>query len=86
MEYERILQTCKQQQPKAGDRITLRFKNGREPIEGVLEQTTTEGVKIKVPAGVIEYPFRLISDESRLTYFPEERARRLQSQKVEKSE
>lgn len=81
VEYERILQTCKQQQPKAGDRITLRFKNGREPVEGVLEQRTAEGVKVKVPAGVIEYPFRLVAEESRLMYFPEERARRLQRPK-----
>lgn len=85
-EYERILQTCKQQQPKAGDRITLRFKNGREPIKGVLEQTTAAGVKIKVSAGVIEYPFRLVAEESRLMYFPEERARRLQRQQIKKSE
>jgi len=75
------LQTCKQQQPKAGDRITLRFKNDRRPVEGVLEQTTVEGVRIKVPAGVIEYPFRLVSEESRLMYFPEEHARRLRRQK-----
>ena len=80
VEYERILQTCKQQQPKAGDRITLRFKNGRESVEGVLEQTTAEGVKIKVPAGVIEYPFRLVAEENRLMFFPAERAHRLQRQ------
>ena len=86
VEYERILQTCKQQQPKAGDRITLRFKNGRQPVEGVLEQTTAEGVKVKVPAGVIEYPFRLVAEESRLIFFPEEHARRLQRQQVKKSE
>ncbi|MFH1969289.1 MAG: protein kinase [Verrucomicrobiota bacterium] len=86
VEYERILQTCKQQQPKAGDRITLRFKNDRQPVEGVFEQTTAEGVKVKVPAGVIEYPFRLMSAESRLMYFPEEHARRLQRQKIEQSE
>jgi hypothetical protein len=86
VEYERILQTCKQQQPKAGDRITLRFKNGRESVEGVFEQTTAEGVKIKVPAGVIEYPFRLVTEESRLIYFPEERARRIQRQQIKKSE
>lgn len=86
VEYERILQTCKQQQPKAGDRITLRFKNGREPVEGVLERTTAEGVRVKVSAGVIEYPFSLLSEESRLMYFPEEHARRLQRQKIEKNE
>ena len=81
VEYERLLQICKQQQPKAGDRITLRFKNNRQPVEGVLEQTTAEGVKIKVPAGIIEYPFRLVLEESRLMYFPEEHARQLQQKK-----
>jgi DNA polymerase-3 subunit gamma/tau len=86
VEYERTLQTCKQQQPKSGDQITLRFKNSREPVEGVLEQTTAGGVRVKVPAGVIEYPFRLLADEDRLIFFPEERARRLQHQKVEKGE
>ena len=86
VEYERILQTCKQQQPKAGDRITLRFKNDRQPVEGVLEQTTAEGVKVKVSAGVIEYPLRLVAEENRLMLFPEERARRIQSQQVKKSE
>ncbi|MBU4212867.1 MAG: hypothetical protein KKD33_09820, partial [Verrucomicrobia bacterium] len=86
VEYERILQTCKQQQPKAGDRITIRFLKDRQPVEGVLEQTTAEGVKVKVPAGVIEYPFRLMSAESRLMYFPEERARRLQDQQIKKNE
>ncbi|MFA5043297.1 MAG: protein kinase [Kiritimatiellia bacterium] len=80
VEYERILQTCKQQQPKAGDRITLHFKNGHAPVEGVLEQTTAEGIRVKVSAGVIEYPFRLVTEETRSLYFPEERARRLQSQ------
>ena len=81
VEYERILQTCKQQQPKVGNRIVLRFKNDRPPVEGVLEQTTAEGVKVKVPAGVVEYPFRLVAQESRLMFFPEERARFIQRQK-----
>ena len=81
MEYERILQTCKQQQPKVGNRIVLRFKNDRPPVEGIFEQTTAEGVKVKVPAGVVEYPFRLVAQESRLMFFPEERARYIQRQK-----
>ncbi|MDD5676682.1 MAG: protein kinase [Kiritimatiellae bacterium] len=86
VEYERILQTCKQQQPKAGDQIVLRFTNGREPVTGAFEQATADGVRIKVPAGVIEYPFRLMSEESRLMHFPEERARRLQRQKTGQAE
>ncbi len=86
VEYENILQKCKQQKPKAGDQITLRFKIGRPPLKGVVEQITAEGVKIKIPSGSIEYPFRLLAEENRLMFFPEERARRLQRQKIGKGE
>ncbi len=85
-EYERILQTCIQQKPKVGDPITLQFKNERKAVEGVLEEVTADGVRVKVPAGVIEYPFLLIKEDSRLMYFPEERARRLQRQKSGRTE
>ncbi|MBI2439865.1 MAG: protein kinase [Lentisphaerae bacterium] len=85
MDYERILAKCKRQQPKAGERIALRFKDGRTPVEGLLEQQTAGGVVIKVAAGVIEYPFRLMTEETRLLYFPEERAHRFQQQQLEKS-
>ncbi|MBI2438086.1 MAG: protein kinase [Lentisphaerae bacterium] len=85
--YERILEKCKRQQPQAGNSIAIRFKDGRAPVEGVLQEKTSGGVMIKVSAGVIEYPFHLMAEETRLLYFPEERARRLQrQQQMQKSE
>lgn len=84
VEYENILQKCKQQKPRVGDRITLRFKSGRPPLEGVVVQITAESVKIKIPSGEIAYPFRLLTEEIRLMFFPEERARLLQRQKIKK--
>lgn len=81
-EYERILKKCVQQQPKVGNPITIRFKNNNKPVEGVLEKVTEGGVMVKIPAGVIEYPFRIMTEESRLPYFPVERARRIQQEKI----
>ncbi len=78
--YERLLAQCRQEQPKVGDTVTIEFKTAREPVNGVLEGVTAEGLQIKVPAGVIAYPFRLMSEKTRLLFFPEERARTLERQ------
>lgn len=84
--YERLLEKCKKQEPQVGNRIIIRFKDGRVPVEGVFEEKTAAGIMVKVAAGVIEYPFRLMTEESRLLYFPEERAQRLQQLQLKKSE
>ncbi|MFH1476041.1 MAG: hypothetical protein ABIH24_00910, partial [Verrucomicrobiota bacterium] len=80
IELERLLAQCKQQQPKAGERVTITLNDQQKKIEVVLDHVTDEGVMAKVPPGLVEYPFRLMSAESRLMFFPEERARRLQRQ------
>ncbi|MCX6994175.1 MAG: serine/threonine-protein kinase [Kiritimatiellaeota bacterium] len=86
MEWERLLAQCKQQQPKAGERVTITFNNQQKKVEIILDHVAADGVMAKVPPGLVEYPFRLMSEESRLMFFPEERARQLQRQQAKKSE
>ncbi|MBU1856184.1 MAG: protein kinase, partial [Verrucomicrobia bacterium] len=86
IEWERLLAQCKQQQPKVGERVTITFNNQQKKIEAILDRVTADGIMVNVPPGFVEYPFRLMSAESRLMFFPEERARHIQSQQVKKSE
>lgn len=85
-ELDRLLAQCKQQVPKTGELVKLTFNNHQQKVEVILDHVTAEGAVVKVPSGFVTYPFRIMSEESRLMFFPEERARHIQGQQVKKSE
>jgi serine/threonine-protein kinase len=74
-EYQRQLESFKQQVPRPGERISITLKNNPQPLRGVLKEIKADGVMIQNDKVMAFYKFNLMTDESRLPFFPAERAK-----------
>ena len=76
-EFQRILRLCEQSRPVIGDEIRVKLLDKEETIGGVIDELKSDGIVLKVEEGRVECPFAVMSDKTRLLFFPEERARKL---------
>ncbi len=82
--FLRILRECKQDAPGIGDVISVRLKGQDDPVQGSLKRIGISGVMVGVEHGEIMCPFSLMEDDTRLMFFPDERARMLWKARKEK--
>ena len=72
LDYIRV---CRRDQPKVGDVVAVKLKSQAKSVEGKLVSIRPDGVELQLAGGVVAYPFNLLHEDSRLQFFPEERAR-----------
>ncbi len=74
-EYQRYLESFKQQVPRIGERLSIKLKNRPQPVRGILKEIRADGIMLQDDKMAAFYKFDLMQEESRLPFFPAERAK-----------
>ena len=73
-EFLRILRECENNTPGIKDFVSIKLKEQESLLEGTLERIGISGVILGVEQGTIVCPYVVMEVNSRLQFFPEERA------------
>jgi eukaryotic-like serine/threonine-protein kinase len=72
--YEQVLDICKDNLPSEDDYVQLVLKDSSVQVEGIVRKTDRNAVTIESEDGLVTYPFKDLTENSSLRFFPEKMA------------
>ncbi len=73
-EYQQILKKCEQLRPVVGKEVALKLKHQKNTLRGILEDYQSDRLILTIPQGRVTVPYRIMENQTRRLFFPEENA------------
>ncbi len=81
-EYRRTLEKCEKLRPVVGKEVRLQLKHQKDPLRGTLDAYQSDRLILNIPKGKVSVPYRIMEDQTRRLFFPEENAMFIYRQKT----